>query len=106
MQAYAVVLEKQEIAPSPFELAEEQFGAIKVTLSSPAVRQMTHSEVEKLLEVDGGSCGLAPLFQEPPYTYRGELVHRPGSPTMARDWNRGVYTCQSNRPPCANLGER
>jgi hypothetical protein len=53
MRGYAQVVEKQEIAPSLFALAEEQFEAIKMSLVSPEARVMTHSALEKLLEVEG-----------------------------------------------------
>jgi hypothetical protein len=53
MQAHASIVEKQEMVNSPFALAEEKFAAITVRLSSPEMRQMTHSDVERALEVDG-----------------------------------------------------
>ncbi len=55
MQAHAHAVENHENAcvPSPFALADEKFEAIKVRLTSPEVRVMTHSDLEKMLEVEG-----------------------------------------------------
>jgi len=54
MRAHALAVEHPEVAaPSPFQFAEEQFGAIKSRLVSSEARVMIHSDLEKLLEVEG-----------------------------------------------------
>jgi hypothetical protein len=53
MQAHAQIIEKHEVPPSPFAFAEDQFEALKTRLVSSESRVMTHSELEKLIEVEG-----------------------------------------------------
>ncbi|MFH0902106.1 MAG: ISKra4 family transposase [Pseudomonadota bacterium] len=54
MQAHALALENPQVtAPSPFSLADEKYDAIKTHLASIEARGMTHSELERLLQVEG-----------------------------------------------------
>lgn len=53
MQAHALKLEKLEVSAPNFSLADEKFEAIKSRLVSAEVRTMTHSNLEKLLDVEG-----------------------------------------------------
>lgn len=52
MEAHAFAVENQEAAKD-FAVADEKFAALKVRLVSPEVRAMSHSELEKLLDVEG-----------------------------------------------------
>jgi len=53
MQAHAFTAENQEVAPSPFAQSEAKFGDVKDSLASAEARTMTHSELERHLEVQG-----------------------------------------------------
>lgn len=53
MQAHAFAVENQELAATPFAVADEKFAALKVRLVSSEVRAMSHSELEQLLDVEG-----------------------------------------------------
>lgn len=53
MQAHALALENLDVAPSLFGLADEKYDTIKTHLASAEARGMTHSELEKRLEIEG-----------------------------------------------------
>ena len=52
MKAQTILLEQTE-PPTPFVQSREQFESILLQLASASTCQMTHSEVEKLVNTDG-----------------------------------------------------
>lgn len=53
MQTHAFAVENQEMLRSPFAPSEAKFGELKDSLVSAGARMMTHSELERHLEVEG-----------------------------------------------------